>query len=863
MEARPTDVTAKVASARDKKRALQFPVLEDACCANDCCAAFRGPECEPRRQVRGGGGGAFVFPSINDASGQTRRLSPVCAPRVVILHCGREVELKRKALTRFLKALLLFGLTKREQDAVYLQELAHKDARGAYPLPGQVVCKKAYMVLRGLRKDKLQGLLDVLKARESEGIANVAPAQHGNTGRSQPSLKTQIALVFVFWLVASCGDLNPVTGLTHVWMFKCVVTIWAMYGRWCTENNVTAAEKLGLTSFFALFHRGSRWGYLLSHIKWKRQVTQKICSTCGGLLLDRAQLFRDRVSRGAPLWLAWEAAAAVHHMLVFVERKCYHELRALVRGGLTNISLYIIDASKPLRWPRRLFDSQAARGVPQLLGAFIGIICHSTSRRAIAFVSPAPGVPVSHKARKGKRVRGAGTHFTWETADVNCTLLAMAVLHDFKSGVLKPHLHVQVDGGSDARGFVLVQLLALLVCLGIVERVTIASLIPGHTHEDIDAFFSRLWKALKTGAGIRTYRTWQEIVKCAQIVFPGWCNLTLGKVEAAAVTTIPFVWCFGKLFAQGTGHATRPCLSPGLKGLWGAGKNHAEKPSKFVIETHNGVPSISAFLSSTAGAPLFGAFDRVAVFQFAPQLSELSTHNLNEGWAVQHAALVAALDLGNVEDAGYTQGQREEIRSMTCVFSSPPADAFGALNHPRFAAVLALGFAPLKGIQGPRVPRVGGQKKARRRKDEESDSDSDGELDDGDEGEPEAGELDEAESDVDDVSDAEGEQFEIEDWLDRRFNHNEQCDEYLIKFVGFPEPEWTLWRRLNGQVPKKVEEQFDRRTRAAEDEARRVRKAAAWRAAARGGGVEEDDEEDVLEAEEPVQKRRRSRRNKK
>jgi hypothetical protein len=744
-----------------------------------------------------------------------------------------------------LKALLLFGLTKREQDAVYLQELAHKTARGVYPLPGRLVCKTAYLFLRGIGTDRLQALTNRIKSLTESGAATLAPKLHGNLGQSSPSVKTQLALVFLYWLVASCGDHNPITGMVHVWMFRCLVTIWAMFGKWCTENGIEEGQKLGMSSFFALFRRGSKWAHYLQHVKWKRQVTQKICSSCGGLMLERMQLFKDRVKRTAAAWLAWEARAAAHHALVFIERDCYHKLRARVRAGLA-VSLYIMDASKPLRWPRRLFDSQAARAIPQLCGAFIGVLCHTT-RRGIAFLSPAPGVAMEHKARGGKKARAAGVHYTWECSDVNCTLLLITLLHDYKSGRLHRHVHLQVDGGSDARGFLVVQLLALLVCLGIVERVTIASLIPGHTHEDIDAFFSRLWKGLKTAVGARAHRTWAEMMRCAKCVYMGWTNLTSGTIEASGVATIPFVWRLNDLFGQGQGHATKPCLSTGMKGLFGVGKDHASKPSKFVIEPGvDGLPVITAFLSSVDGAPVFSRYLNVPVFQFAPRLEALTTHDLSVGWRLQHRALVEALDVGNAVDAGYTVEQREEIRIMDCVFEVPPPDAFGPLDHARFQALLKLGYAPLKGKRRARASAPGGPP-ARVRGGAQVDSSEEArgagdwqENEDENDNSSEPGEQDEADDEEGEDESVVGDDepvYEIEDWMDRRFNDQEQCDEYYIKFVGWPEPEWTLSRRLNCAVPRKVDELFDTRSRLAVAEAKRIRKAASWRAAARAGGM--------------------------
>ena len=455
-------------------------------------------------------------------------------------------------------------------------------------------------------------------------------------------------------------------------------------------------------------------------------------------------------------------------------------------------------------------------------------------------------------------------------------------MHDYKNGLLKAHLHLQVDGGSDARGFVVVQLLALFVSLGIVERVTIASLIPGHTHEDIDAFFSRLWKSLKTGAGVRSHRSWAEIMDCARSVYPGWCNLTLGKIEASAVSTIPFVWRFQELFGQGPGHAARPCLSPRMKGLFGKGKDHALKPSKFVIEVGpDQLPTITAFLSSVPGAAIYGAFDRVPVFRFAPRLEGLAVHDLAIGWHIQHAALVQALASGDPLEAGYTAEHVREIATMECAFTAPPEDAFGPAIHARFQALVDLGFAPLKDVRLERVPRAarGAQRGARaghQKKDKSSDSDDwdEGDVPNEEEDEIEAGELEEEEEGGEEsVVGADDVQYEIEDWLDRRFNSKDQCNEYFIKFVGWPDPEWTLERRLNSRVPQKVDDNFNRRDNAAKAAARSARKAAAWRAAARGGGVivdEEDDNDDDSaggvdvqgERQSASKKQRRSKRNK-
>jgi hypothetical protein len=160
-----------------------------------------------------------------------------------------------------------------------------------------------------------------------------------------------------------------------------------------------------------LFEKGSAAHELIAHIRWKRQVTQKLCSVCGGLALERSELVGRRVPQGSPEWLSWIARKTAHISLIGTERRLYHELRTAVREGRAKgVTLYIMDASKPLRHPRRLFDSDLARTIPQIAGAFIGLIDHSTPR-ATFFLSAAPGIRVEHRARAAtgkQKAREAG-----------------------------------------------------------------------------------------------------------------------------------------------------------------------------------------------------------------------------------------------------------------------------------------------------------------------------------------------------------------------------------------------------------------------------------------------------------------------
>lgn len=705
---------------------------------------------------------------------------------------------------------------------------------------------------------RLKALLAELAEKEAVGAVSIAPAAHGLVGQRRVSAKALAAIGFLLQLVNLCGDACPVTGDLHVFMFKCPLTLYGMFVEECLSTGV--GEYLSQRGFYMLFEKGSAAHEMICHVRWKRQVTQKLCSMCGGLALERSEMVARRVSQESPEFVSWLARKKAHITLIGTERRLYHELRSGVRlGKVTGVTLFIMDAGKPLRHPRRAFDSDLARSIPQISGAFIGLINHSTPC-ATLFLSPAPGVLVEHRARAAtakQKGRVAGSTFTWESTDVNCSLLLAAILNDYHAGRLKKHLHLQVDGGSDARGFVVVMVLGVLCALGVIERATIASLIPGHTHEDIDQLFSVLSKALKSRAGEQVHRSWTEIWNCALRVYPGWDSLTTKKPGPTGVSDIRFVWKLKEAFGQGPECTYRPCLSPGLAGLFGTGKDHATKPSRFEIGLNDGVPVVSAFLSSVADAPQFSKFGKLPIFRFCPRLDHLETHDLQIGWNLRHAALIAALEKVDHFGAGYTKQQVADMRALRCNFVAPPADViFFGIDTQLVVAwqkLCALGHAPIR--ERGRRGAAGGERPAKRqsRRAGGAGGGGDGEdeeeglvyVEEGDSESDEPGDQDtdeEAEGDGS-VVDPEAPVYTIEAWLDRRWNEDDQEMEYLLKYEGYDEAEWTLARRINGAIPPREDERFDQRDEAAAVLERRERKVRAFRAAAQiARGDLEDDE---------------------
>jgi hypothetical protein len=55
----------------------------------------------------------------------------------------------------------------------------------------------------------------------------------------------------------------------------------------------------------------------------------------------------------------------------------------------------------------------------------------------------------------------------------------------------------QIDGGSENANIITLVICFMLVLKGIALKVVLTRLLPGHTHEDIDALFALIWNLLR------------------------------------------------------------------------------------------------------------------------------------------------------------------------------------------------------------------------------------------------------------------------------------------------------------------------------------------------------------------------------
>jgi hypothetical protein len=64
-------------------------------------------------------------------------------------------------------------------------------------------------------------------------------------------------------------------------------------------------------------------------------------------------------------------------------------------------------------------------------------------------------------------------------------------------GTLSDTLYYQVDGGPEAMCSLALCVAEFLVAKGLCKRVVVTRLPVGHTHEDIDSLFAKIWKKLR------------------------------------------------------------------------------------------------------------------------------------------------------------------------------------------------------------------------------------------------------------------------------------------------------------------------------------------------------------------------------
>jgi hypothetical protein len=171
--------------------------------------------------------------------------------------------------------------------------------------------------------------------------------------------------------------------------------------------------------------------------------------------------------------------------------------------------------------PRPRVITKATSGLGQLPMSITGMVAHGHGDGAYAHYAPAcwPGDPnatISSLAKlfrrlEGPPIRETGDLFQYPPANSlfeaimwgksRCFQALKCVATDDAMGPksLPPNLYLQLDNSAkDNKNQYLMAFLSLLTARGVFKEIQVGFLLVGHTHEDIDAYFSHLSKTLKT-----------------------------------------------------------------------------------------------------------------------------------------------------------------------------------------------------------------------------------------------------------------------------------------------------------------------------------------------------------------------------
>ena len=80
---------------------------------------------------------------------------------------------------------------------------------------------------------------------------------------------------------------------------------------------------------------------------------------------------------------------------------------------------------------------------------------------------------------------------------IHTLLLTLELLLLKNNGKLPEAVYYQLDGGSENISKAMIGLSELIVAKGLTKRLLITRLPVGHTHEDIDSKFAKIWVALR------------------------------------------------------------------------------------------------------------------------------------------------------------------------------------------------------------------------------------------------------------------------------------------------------------------------------------------------------------------------------
>jgi hypothetical protein len=239
---------------------------------------------------------------------------------------------------------------------------------------------------------------------------------------------------------------------------------------------------------------------LLAHVQMARKIRNfQLCTTCHRI---NEGITAAHKAHKKPELEKWRNIRREHHALQRGERLSYYKRR---REGTSDLSgeehLSIIldkwDSAKTTVpfWAREPSFLGAQEKHQMLQQHVLGVIVHGQPHTYYLYTF-------------NDNLKG--------DANMNIEGIRRTLLKHLEGGRRMPRiLYVQADNASDNKNFAMIAFLAVLVFHDYVEEVQLSFLLVGHTHEDIDQFFSVLTKHLVNLKVVKTPQAFQTEIERA------------------------------------------------------------------------------------------------------------------------------------------------------------------------------------------------------------------------------------------------------------------------------------------------------------------------------------------------------------
>ncbi|XP_076090729.1 uncharacterized protein LOC143062813 isoform X2 [Mytilus galloprovincialis] len=302
-------------------------------------------------------------------------------------------------------------------------------------------------------------LYQYIRKKLNTGVSKVS-LPDGRSGMRYTTEAHIIAKQYLEQYAKHFGDDQPDVPEIHLPSCLTKKLVFKDYSLHCITNHHKAIKR---TRFLQI------WRMEFPNVKVRKHQKMTQCTECAVF----KEAFLKKLSQDE--FKKLEVRRKAHLTLQRIAREKYYKHRTKSQENPQQYLSLIIDNmdQSKTNLPRFPFVSKADNSLTKLHHHVTGVLCHSL-QKAYAF--------------------------TWTdqfASNCNVTLnCLMTVLDDVaknNGGSLPPTLYLQADNAAkDNKNNYVLMFLAMLVKAEIVKKIKLSFLMVGHTHEDVDQFFSRI-----------------------------------------------------------------------------------------------------------------------------------------------------------------------------------------------------------------------------------------------------------------------------------------------------------------------------------------------------------------------------------